>query len=139
MARCKRFSFTDKLIEVVPGGLSMCSVVGDTMSVGVVRFIEAGARDLPQKAHAHGEEACLQIAGGCTVFQGVEGEAPKHVVELASGSVMFVPPDEMHYGANKYDAQGVSLRLNVVSPPRPDYGSKDAAKVVYHPLQGAPQ
>jgi hypothetical protein len=50
---------------------------------------------------------------------------------------MFVPPDEMHYGANKFDQAGISLRLNVVSPPRADYGSKQAATPVYHPLQGA--
>jgi hypothetical protein len=135
MPKCKVFSFRDDLIEVVPKALYMRSVVGDTMSVGVVKFIAPEAKKLPSKEHAHGEEASLQIEGGCTVYQGVVGEPPEHKVELEAGTVMIVPADYLHYGENRYSANGVSLRLNVATPPRADYGSKDAAKVVYHPLE----
>jgi hypothetical protein len=135
MAKCKLFSFRDDLIEVVPNALYMKSVVGETMSVGVVKFIAPEAKKLPSKEHAHGEEASLQIEGGCVVYQGIVGEPPQHQVVLDAGTVMIVPADHPHYGQNRYSADGVSLRLNVATPPRADYGSKDAAKVVYHPLE----
>lgn len=135
MPKCTTFSFVDDLLEVAPDALQMRSLVGETMSVGVVKFIERKGKDLPIKEHAHGEEASLQINGGCQVFQGIAGEAPKHEVRLEAGTVMIVPADEPHYGVNAYDAAGVSLRLNVVTPPRADYGTKDAARAVYHALE----
>jgi hypothetical protein len=135
MAKCKLFSFRDDLIEVVPNALYMKSVVGETMSVGVVKFIAPEAKKLPSKEHAHGEEASLQIEGGCVVYQGVVGALPQHQVVLDAGTVMIVPADHLHYGENRYSTSGISLRLNVATPPRADYGSKDAAKVVYHPLE----
>lgn len=132
MARCTTFSFVDDLIEVAPNALSMRSVVGDALSVGVVEFHAPAARALPLKEHAHGEEATLQINGGCTVFQGIAGEPPRHQVELTEGTVMITPADELHYGINAYDAAGISKRLNVVTPPRADYGTKDDARVYSH-------
>ena len=132
MPKCQTFSFVDDLLEVKPGALYMRSVVGDTVSVGVVKFVAPGAEALPMKEHAHGEEASLQINGGCDVYQGVAGAEPKHAVRLEPGTVMIVPADEAHYGANAYDAAGLSVRLNVVTPPRADYGTKAEAKVYSH-------
>ena len=135
MSECKVFSFVDDLIEVAPGALSMRSVVGETMSVGVVKFQAPNALRLPVKEHAHGEEASLQLHGGCAVFQGIAGEPPDNEVQTGEGTVMIVPAGRPHYGVNSYDAAGLSVRLNVVTPPRADYGSKDAARVTYHPLE----
>jgi hypothetical protein len=56
-------------------------------------------------------------------------------VQTGEGTVMIVPADQPHYGVNSYDAAGLSVRLNVVTPPRADYGTKDAARVTYHPLE----
>jgi hypothetical protein len=135
MSKCKVFSFVDDLIEVAPGALSMRSVVGETMSIGVVKFQAPNALALPVKEHAHGEEASLQLRGGCAVFQGVAGEPPRNEVITGEGTVMIVPADQPHYGVNTYDRAGLSVRLNVVTPPRADYGSKDAERVTYHPLE----
>lgn len=135
MPKCATFSFRNGLIEMVPDALYMRSLVGETMSIGVVKFVAPGAKKLPAKEHAHGEEATLQVDGGCAVFQGIVGEAPKHEVALEEGTVMIIPADEPHYGENSYGSTGVSLRINVASPPRADYGSKGAERVFYHPLQ----
>ncbi len=118
MSRCKLFSFVDDLIEVAPGALFMRSVVGETMSIGVVKFQAPNAKALPVKEHAHGEEASLQINGGCAVYQGIAGEAPGNEVQTEAGTVMIVPAGQPHYGVNSYDAAGLSVRLNVVTPPR---------------------
>ena len=135
MPTCKVFSFVDDLKEVAPDALSMMAVVGETMSVGLVRFQAPNATALPVKEHAHGEEASLQLQGGCAVFQGIAGEPPLHAVHTEAGTVMIVPADQPHYGNNTYDAAGLSIRLNVVTPPRADYGTKDNATVTYHPLE----
>jgi hypothetical protein len=135
MAKCATFSFRDDLIEMVPGALYMRSLVGETMSIGVVKFVAPEAKKLPIKEHAHGEEVSLQVDGGCAVFQGIAGEQPKHEVALEEGTVMIVPAEEPHYGHNSYGSSGVSLRINVASPPRADYGSKGAERVFYHPLK----
>lgn len=135
MAKCATFSFRDGLVEMVPNGLYMRSLVGERMSVGVVKFVAPEALKLPVKEHAHGEEVSFQIEGGCTVSQGIAGEPAKHRVVLDAGTVMIVPADEPHYGHNTYGESGVSLRLNVATPPRADYGSKGAEKVFYHPIE----
>jgi hypothetical protein len=138
LAKCTVFSFVDGLKEVAPGALFMTSVVGETMSVGLVKFQAPNALALPVKEHAHGEEASLQLRGGCAVFQGIAGEPPLNAVETGEGTVMIVPADQPHYGNNSYDDDGLSVRLNVVTPPRADYGSKGNAKVAYHPLEKSP-
>lgn len=132
MSKCTPFSFVDDLTEVKPGALYMRSLVGETMSVGVVKFVAPGAHALPVKEHAHGEEASLQIDGGCAVFQGIAGDVPKHEVQLEAGTVMLIPADEPHYGRNAYEPNGVSLRLNVATPPRADYGTKAQPRVFSH-------
>jgi hypothetical protein len=120
---------------MVPQALYLRSLVGDHLSVGVVKFVAPEATRLPVKEHAHGEEVSLQVEGGCSVFQGIAGETPVHQVELDAGTVMIIPADQPHYGHNRYAPSGVSLRINVASPPRADFGSKGAARVTYHALE----
>ncbi len=137
MAKCQRFSFVDDLTEMAPGALATTAVVGERLSVGVVRFQAPGALALPVKEHAHGEEASLQINGGCAIFQGIAAEnAPLHEVRTDPGTLMFVPADHPHYGVNRYDAAGLSVRLNVVTPPRADFGGKGNARATYHAIAG---
>lgn len=136
MAKCQTFSFTEGLTVVAPGALQTISVVGDRLSVGVVRFSAPGAHALPVKEHAHGEEVSLQINGGCVISQGIAAEnAPLHEVTTEPGTLMFVPADHPHYGRNTYDADGLSVRLNVVTPPRADFGAKGRARATYHALE----
>lgn len=132
MPKCQIFSFKDDLLEVVPGGLFMHSVVGETMSVGVVKYIASGAGGIATKAHAHGEEASLQIIGGCHMVQGEVGAPALNQMDIDAGAVMIIPAEQMHYGINTYGAEGISLRLNVASPPRAEYGSKDKPTVFSH-------
>lgn len=132
MSSCQVFSFArNDLREVVPDGLYMEAVVGETISVGVVNFRLPAGADIPSKAHAHGEEMTLQIKGGCTVNLGWSTEEPDGAVELAEGTVMVMPADQPHSGVNRFDAEGMCLRLNVVTPPRAEYGGKGNAKVYY--------
>ena len=125
------FSFSDPDQEVIPDGLYMSTVVGDALSVGVVSVRQAAGSDIPQKSHAHGEEITLQITGGCTVDLGDDVTAPTGSLELEAGTVMIMPADDPHSGRNRFDATGLCLRLNVVTPPRAEYGSKGEAKAFY--------
>jgi uncharacterized RmlC-like cupin family protein len=135
MGKCQRFSFNEGLTEVAPGALQTMAVVGEKLSVGVVRFTSPGAQQLPVKEHAHGEEVSLQIYGGCRVSQGIAADdKPTHEVWTEPGSVMFVPAEHPHYGRNVYDEHGLSVRLNVVTPPRADFGSLGNARPTYHAL-----
>lgn len=117
---------------MVQDGLYMQAIVGETMSVGVVNFVLPNGKSIKAQAHAHGEEATLQIRGGCSVYLGTDvlglGD-PR--VELESGSVMLMPTGQSHYGVNRFNANGHCLRLNVVSPPRKEYGKKGATQVYY--------
>lgn len=132
MGRCQKFSFArDDLREVVAEGLYMTSVVGEALSVGVVNFRLPAGPSIAAKAHNHGEEITLQIKGGCTVNLGWSVEEPEGAVELEEGRVMIMPTDLPHSGINRYDAAGMCLRLNVVTPPRAEYGAKGEAKVYY--------
>lgn len=136
MPQCQLFSFREGLDEVVPGGLRMKAVVGQSLSVGVVNFRLPGGPGIAAKAHAHGEEATLQIRGGCTVNLGWSVEAPEASVELEEGIVMLMPAEQPHSGINRFDAEGECLRLNVVTPPRQEYGASGNAKPFY---PGAPE
>jgi hypothetical protein len=138
MAKCQVFSFVDDLEVVVANGLEMRTLVGDTMSVGVVKFFARESDRVPAKSHTHGEEMSLQIRGGCAVYLGNSGEPPEGEVTLSEGATMLMPANQPHYGVNSFDAAGVCLRLNVVTPPRGEYGSKGATKV-YYPLREGPR
>lgn len=132
MSECKVFSFLDDLNEVVKDGLYMQAVVGDSLSVGVVNFVEPGGPDIAAKSHAHGEEVTLQVKGGCAVYIGSnEALLNDPQVQLEAGRIMVMPAEQAHYGVNRYDAEGQCLRINVVTPPRKEYGSKDNAKTYY--------
>lgn len=129
--RCQRFAFRGDLQEVVPDGLYMAAVVGERLSVGVVNFRLPGGPGIAAKAHAHGEEITLQLTGGCTVNLGTDPDRPEGSVELEAGTVMIMPADRPHSGVNRFDGDGMCLRLNVVTPPRQEYGGKGAAKPFY--------
>ncbi|WP_417586914.1 cupin domain-containing protein [Pararhodobacter oceanensis] len=131
MAKCQVFNFDRDLREVVEDGLYMQAVVGEALSVGVVNFRAAKGSDIPAKSHAHGEEATLQLRGGCTVNLGADVDAPEGAVELEEGVVMIMPADRYHSGINRFDDGGMCLRLNVVTPPRAEYGKSGEAKVYY--------
>lgn len=134
MAKCIRFSFVDDLSSVVEDGLYMRAVVGDSLSVGVVKFVVDKGADIAAKSHAHGEEASLQIEGGCTVSLGKTVMAGNAAVELEGGMLMLMPAEQPHYGVNRFSANGVSLRLNVVTPPRREFGEK-GSETLYYPAQ----
>jgi len=131
MAKCQVFSFENDLREVVQDGLYMQAVVGEALSVGVVNFRAEKGTNLPARSHAHGEEATLQLRGGCTVNIGKDVDAPEGSVELEEGIAMIMPADRFHSGVNRFDAEGMCLRLNVVTPPRVEYGNSGQAKVYY--------
>lgn len=132
MSLCQLFSFRHDLQEVVADGLYMQAVVGETMSVGVVNFVQAKGADIAAKSHAHGEEATLQVTGGCAVYLGDQvADLSDPQVQLEAGRLMIMPAQQSHYGVNRFDADGQCLRLNVVTPPRQEYGSKGAAKTYY--------
>ncbi len=135
MSVAQVFSFLDDLTVVVPGGLRMRSIVGETLSVGIVDFLAEKGATIAAKAHAHGEEATLQVTGGCTVGLGDDPAGPCDTVELESGVVMIMPAGQSHWGVNRFDAEGRCLRINVVTPPRAEYGAKGATRVYY---PGAP-
>lgn len=135
MAKAQLFCFAAPQREVVPGGLYMEAVVGEALSVGVVNFRLPEGPGIAAKSHAHGEEATLQLRGGCTVQLGWDVDSPEGSVELEQGRVMLMPAEQPHSGINRYDADGMCLRLNVVTPPRAEYGSKGAAQV-YYPTEG---
>jgi hypothetical protein len=47
---------------------------------------------------------------------------------------MIIPAGLSHYGVNTYEGAGMSMRLNVVTPPRAEYSGGDEAP--YYPLAG---
>jgi quercetin dioxygenase-like cupin family protein len=134
MAKCRVFAIDDGLKAVVPDGLYGKHYFGSAISVSVVKFVLPKGPDLPAKSHHHGEEISLQIRGGCSVFQGAGadgGDDPEYLMD--QGDVLVIPAGTSHYGGNSYDAGGASLRLNIVTPPRKEFGPEDSAP--YYPLK----
>ncbi|SDV47284.1 cupin domain-containing protein [Chitinasiproducens palmae] len=132
MARCQVFRIDDGLSTVVENGLYMKTMLGETMSVAVVKFVEAKGKDLPAKAHDHGEEASLQIVGACSIFEVPGDRSTETEQSMEQGDAVIIPAGLSHYGVNRYGPAGVSMRLNVVSPPRAEYGKADPQP--YYPL-----
>ena len=131
MPKCRVFAIDHNLKEVVADGLYMKHMFGESMSVAVVKFVETAGRNLPAKAHKHGEEASLQFSGACSVFEGLGApEDPENIME--QGDALIIPAELMHYGSNRYEPDGISMRLNVVTPARKEYGAEDT--VPYYPL-----
>jgi hypothetical protein len=133
MPQCRVFAIDDNLKEIVADGLYGKHLFGRTLSVAVVKFVASRGADLPAKPHSHGEEASLQITGSCSVYEGVASPAVDPEVPMAQGDALIIPAGCMHYGANRFGPEGVSLRLNVVTPARKEYGPEDSAP--YYPLK----
>ncbi len=134
MARCRVFKIDDELLPVVEGGLYTKNFSTPRISVSVVKFVAPRGAELAARAHSHGEEASLQLAGGCSVFQ--PEDHPEAEFRMEAGDVLLIPAGSAHYGNNRFDAAGVSMRLNVVSPPRAEFVAKDAKP--FYPLADPP-
>lgn len=132
MAKCRLFAIDDNLKESVKNGLYLKHYFGSNVSVAVVKFVEDAGKDLPAKSHSHGEEASLQLVGGCSVFEGLGKEDDREHV-MQRGDAIIIPAELSHYGSNVFEIEGVSMRLNVVSPPRKEYGPEDSTP--YYPLK----
>lgn len=132
MKKCRVFAIDHSLKAVVEDGLYTKHLNGESISVSVVKFIEAKGASLPAKSHTHGEEASLQLFGACSVFEG-EGLASDPETRMEAGSAMLIPARQAHYGSNRFGPERISLRLNVVSPPRKEFGPEDSAP--YYPLK----
>ena len=74
MPKCRVFAIDDNLKEIVADGLYGKHMFGASVSVAVVKFVAAQGHDLPAKSHSHGEEASLQLLGGCSVFESSDSE-----------------------------------------------------------------
>jgi len=134
MARCRIFSIDDELLPVVEGGLYTKNFSTPRMSVSVVKFVAPGGAALKARAHSHGEEASLQLTGGCSVFQ--PEDHPDAEFRMEAGDTLLIPAGSAHYGTNRFDSAGVSMRLNAVSPPRAEFVAKGAAP--FYPLADPP-
>lgn len=137
MAKCRVFAIDSNLKEVVADGLYMKHMFGETISVAVVKFVQTAGHNLPAKSHSHGEEASLQFSGACSVFEGA-GVAGDPENRMEQGDALLIPAELPHYGSNRFEPEGISMRLNVVTPARKEYGAEDT--VPYYPLadRGAP-
>lgn len=133
MAKCRVFAIDDNLKEVVPHGLYSKHLFGTAVSVSVVKFVTPQGPSVQAKSHSHGEEASLQIKGACSVFVGAGTNPADPEYPLAQGEAMLIPARAAHYGSNSFGAEGVSMRLNVVTPPRKEFGPEDSTP--YYPLR----
>jgi quercetin dioxygenase-like cupin family protein len=125
------FRIDDNLKEMVADGLYGKHLFGTHISVAVVKFVERAGAALPAKPHSHGEEASLQLLGACSVLEGT-GTPDDTAYAMEEGDALIIPADQMHYGKNRFGPAGISMRLNVVTPPRKEYGAEDT--VPYYPL-----
>ena len=145
MAKCRVFAIDDNLKEVVPQGLYSKHLFGTGVSVSVVKFVTPQGPLVQAKSHSHGEEASLQIKGACSVFVGAGLGAGTGVragtgtdpgdpeYPMAQGAAMLIPAQLAHYGSNSFSEEGVCMRLNVVTPPRKEFGPEDSTP--YYPLK----
>ncbi len=133
MPKCRLFAIDEGLKEVVPGGLYSKHLFGTSVSVSVVKFVLPEGPSVQAKAHSHGEEASLQISGSCSLLLGTgEGAADPEFL-MDEGAALLIPARAMHYGTNVFQPDGVSMRLNVVTPPRKEFGPENT--VPYYPMQ----
>src|SRR5262245_17716954 len=109
MPRCRLFAIDDALKEVVPNALYSKHLFGTSVSVSVVKFVLPGGPGLEAKSHAHGEEATLQVKGGCSVFVEKEHHGAPVEIPMGAGTAMVIPAQAMHFGTNIFDASGMSL------------------------------
>lgn len=133
MAKCRVFAIDDNLKEIVADGLYGKHLFGASVSVAVVKFVAEKGADLPAKSHSHGEEASLQLVGACSVFESADSQQSDYESVMASGDALIIPAGTLHYGSNRFGPEGVSMRLNVVTPARKEYGPEDSTP--YYPLK----
>jgi len=133
MAKCRVFAIDDNLKEVVPQGLYSKHLFGTAVSVSVVKFVAPQGPHVQAKSHSHGEEASLQIKGACSVFVGAGTSPGDPEYPMAQGAAMLIPGQAAHYGSNRFSEEGVCMRLNVVTPPRMEFGPEDSTP--YYPLK----
>ncbi|SEK00718.1 hypothetical protein SAMN05518849_1265 [Sphingobium sp. AP50] len=134
MAKCRIFAIDEGLKTVVENGLYSKHLFGTAISISVVKFVAPRGPDIPAKAHHHGEEASLQIIGGCNVIEGTgNGDPADPVTYMGPRTALIIPGGISHYGTNYMGREGASMRLNVVTPPRPEFGPEDGAP--YYPLR----
>lgn len=133
MPKCRVFRIDEDLDEMVANGLYMKSLLGTDVSVSIVKFVEANGSALPSKAHSHGEEATLQVVGACSVFEGERTPESDPERRLEESQAMIIPAGLSHYGANRFNDQGVCMRFNVVTPPRKEFGK--SGDKPYYPLK----
>lgn len=132
MPKCRVFGIDDGLKESVKDGLYLKHMFGRNVSVAVMKFVEKNGSNLPAKSHWHGEEATMQLVGACSVLEG-DGNPGDRDFRVETGDSMVIPAELHHYGSNRFHEEGISLRLNVVYPPRKEYGPEDT--VPYYPLK----
>ena len=117
MSPCHVFSIADHLDTVDENALYMKTIIGDTLSVSVVKFVENARKNLRRDAHRHGEEICLQLAGTCSMYTVAEdGKETENI--LQPGDTAIISPETMHYAVNRFGSDGISMRLNVLALPR---------------------
>lgn len=134
MAKCRVFAIDQGLKTVVQDGLYTKHLFGTNVSVSVVKFVAPKGPEIPAKAHHHGEEISLQIIGGCNVIEGLGlGDPEDPVTDMAPNMALVIPGGLSHYGENFMGPEGASMRLNVVTPPRAEFGPEDGAP--YYPLK----
>lgn len=133
MPKCRVFAIDENLKTLVEDGLYGKHLFGATVSVAIVKFVAEKGKDLPAKSHSHGEEASLQLVGACSVFESSSSEVTDFESRMEAGTALIIPPGVMHYGSNRFGAEGVSMRLNVVTPARREYGPEDST--MYYPLK----
>lgn len=133
MAKCRVFAIDDNLKEVVPHGLYSKHLFGTRVSVSVVKFVTPQGPYVQAKSHSHGEEASLQLKGACSVFVGSGTSPADPEYPMEQGAAMLIPAQVAHYGSNRFSEEGVCLRLNVVTPPREEFGPEDSTP--YYPLK----
>jgi quercetin dioxygenase-like cupin family protein len=111
------FSTAPAGLEKVATGLEMGVTLGESFSVAVMRFLNLGSpgENVQARPHSHGEEVSLVLKGGATV-QTAAGD-----VVVKEGDVLLMPAGLPHGGFNHFPADGDCVRLNFVTPPRPEY------------------
>src|SRR5271155_4473167 len=100
MARCRIFSIDSDLVPIVEDGLYTKNFSTARISVSVVKFVAANGAALKARSHSHGEEASLQIVGGCSVFQ--PDDHPEAEFRMDAGDALLIPAGTEHYGNNRF-------------------------------------
>lgn len=112
----------DEMGEIIAGTFYRKHLVGDSVSVAVLRSIYLARSSpiaTPPSPHAHGEEVVVFLKGGATLD--VEGR----LYDVKEGYGMIIPAGMMHGGGRTemHYHDDECVRVSVVTPPRSDYGA----------------